>query len=336
MNREDVELVQGPFFDELTHGQRFDSAPAVTLTSGHAAVHQAILGDRLALALDEGLAFAVTGRAPIAHPALAWDMGIGQSTLATHHVVANLFYRGLVLHRLPHLGDTLRTTTEVIGLRQNRARPGRAATGLAAFRVTTTDQAGRAVLDFWRCAMLPLADPEATTGHDDDLDAIGADASDDELAAPVAAWDLAAYRSAVPGTHFSPELAGRRFRLVTGDVVTSAPELARLTLNIAAVHHDAPGGRRLVYGGHTIGIAAAQLSRALPAIVTIAGWHGCDHTGPVHEGDTLRSEITVERTQPIPGGGGLLHLRVHTEARGAAADDEFRPVLDWRPVALLA
>ena len=42
----------------------------------------------------------------------------------------------------------------------------------------------------------------------------------------------------------------------TGDVVSSAPELARLTLNIAATHHDSRvGGRRLVYGGHTIGLA---------------------------------------------------------------------------------
>ena len=49
-------------------------------------------------------------------------------------------------------------------------------------------------------------------------------------------------------------------------MVSSAPELARLTLNIAMVHHDAAAsaGGRLVYGGHTIGIAAAQATRALP------------------------------------------------------------------------
>ena len=51
----------------------------------------------------------------------------------------------------------------------------------------------------------------------------------------------------------------------TADVVSSAPELARLTLNIAATHHDSRvGGRRLVYGGHTIGLALAQASRLLP------------------------------------------------------------------------
>ena len=37
--------VGGPYFDELRHGQVFDDAPSVTLTSGLAATHQAILGD---------------------------------------------------------------------------------------------------------------------------------------------------------------------------------------------------------------------------------------------------------------------------------------------------
>jgi acyl dehydratase len=53
----------------------------------------------------------VTGRSPIAHPALVWDVAIGQSTVVTHRVKANLFYRGLAFHRYPVLGDTLRTVT---------------------------------------------------------------------------------------------------------------------------------------------------------------------------------------------------------------------------------
>jgi acyl dehydratase len=38
---------QGPFFEQLARGQVFDTAPSVTLTSGHAAIHQGIVGDRL-------------------------------------------------------------------------------------------------------------------------------------------------------------------------------------------------------------------------------------------------------------------------------------------------
>ena len=118
-----------------------------------------------------------------------------------------------------------------------------------------------------------------------------------------------------------------------GDVVSSAPELARLTLNIAAVHHDmqAAGGGRLVYGGHAIGLALSQAARALPSLVTVVAWHGCDHLAPVREGDTLRSTISVEQVDYLPDGGGLVHLRSVVRADGRGRD-----VLDWRYVAVLA
>ena len=92
----------GPYFDDLTVGQVFDSAPSMTLTAGTAAVHQSILGDPMRLPLDAALTQAVTGAsAALAHPALVSDVAIGQSTLATQRVKANLFYRGLDVLPVP-------------------------------------------------------------------------------------------------------------------------------------------------------------------------------------------------------------------------------------------
>jgi acyl dehydratase len=327
----------GPWFEELEVGQRFDAAPSLTLSPGHAALHQAIVGDRLRLALDATLSERVVGAAsPIAHPALVCDVAIGQSTLATQRVIANLFYRGLVIRRAPVIGDTLRTTTEIAALRQNRTRQGRGATGLAVLRVRTSDQEERRVLDFWRCAMLPLHDPEAQTGRADDLDAIPAELDGRAMRDAVAGWDLGAFRSAIPGGHAQELVEGTRWRIQGGDVVSAAPELARLSLNIAMAHHDAEAtgaGRRLVYGGHTIGVAAAQATRALPDLVTIVAWHGCDHLGPVVEGDTLHSEVELERLEALPGGGALAHLRSRVTARREDGDAD---VLDWRFVGVLA
>ena len=322
-------IAGGPHFDELHVGQVFGWAPSMTLSSGAAAVHQSILGNRMRLPLDQTLTHAVTGAATaLAHPAFVCDVAIGQSTLATQRVKANLFYRGLRFHRFPVLGDTLFTRTEVVGLKQNSAKPGRAPTGLAALRMTTIDQADRLVLDFHRCAMLPLRDG-ADTGHDDDLSAIGADvpAPPD----PTEAWDADAFRAHVAAPHFDPAIVGAVLH-GTADVVSSAPELARLTLNIAATHHDSRvGGQRLVYGGHTIGLALAQVTRALPNLVTVLGWASCDHTGPVHEGDTLYSEIHVEEAKNLPGGrGAVLSLR----SLVYAVDEPDRQVLDWRFTAL--
>lgn len=324
------ERVGGPYFDELTIGQVFDTAPSMTLTSGAAALHQAILGDRLRLPLDAHLSAGVTGGpGALAHPGLVCDIAIGQSTLATHHVKANLFYRGLRFHSFPHIGDTLYTCTEVVGLRANSVKPGRRPTGLAALRMETTDQTGRKVLDFYRCAMIPFSDAptgDAATAHDD-LSAIGP--ADDPVYAVPEGWDLAGLPQSSPP---AADLVGRTFQS-SADVVSSAPELARLTLNIAATHHDSRvnGGERLVYGGHTIGIALAQATRALPGIVTVLGWQACDHLGPVHEGDTITSRLHVEAVDPLDGGASLLTLRSIAEVVGTA---EPVAVLDWKFTAL--
>jgi acyl dehydratase len=326
-------MVSGPYFDQVHTGQVFTGAPSVTLTSGLAAVHQSILGDRLRLPLDVELSAAVTGLpAPPAHPGLVCDVAIGQSTLATQHVKANLFYRGLTFFRFPAIGDTLFTRTEIVGLKKNSARPGRAPTGLMALRITTVDQADRLILDFYRCAMLPLsdgADPDSAN-HDDDLSTIGAD-----LAAPPSAaadWNGEVFRERVTGPHFDTGLAGSVLHS-SADVVSSAPELARLTLNIAAVHHDSrTGGRRLVYGGHTIGLALAQATRLLPNLATVLGWKSCDHTGPVYEGDTLYSDLHIESAE-YTDAGGVLGLRSLVYAV-SDNPDEPRQVLDWRFTAL--
>jgi len=330
--------VAGPFFEDFEVGQVFDEAPGLTLTDGHAAAHQAIAGDRLRLALDGPLCREVTGsERRLAHPALVCDVAIGQSTGPTERVRGNLFYRGLVLLRPVLIGDTLRTRTEVVGLKQNRKRDG-AATGLVALRITTRDQDGEPVLDFWRCPMIPLRDPEAQTGHADRFEGIPAELDPARVrAAAPGGWRVEALRSGGAGGDFAGLVPGAVFAVQARETVTAAPELARLTLNVARAHTDARGsvyGRRLVYGGHTISIAAAHATRALPALATIIAWRSCDHTGPVFEGDALSTELTVEGTEPLDGGGGLVDLRAMVRAEREGANGAV-PVLDWRLVALM-
>jgi hypothetical protein len=178
-----------------------------------------------------------------------------------------------------------------------------------------------------RCRPIPTE-----TGRNDDLSSIGVG---DLPADPTRGWDAAVFRSRVPGPHFTTDLEGHHLRS-TGDVVTSAPELARLSLNIAATHHDwRSGGQRLVYGGHTIGIALAQATRLIPNLITVLGWTSCDHSGPVHEGDTLYSDLHVESAIARTGDrGGVLGLRSVVYAIGHQGMQD-RQVLDWRYTALM-
>ncbi|MEA2360932.1 MAG: hypothetical protein QOD71_77 [Thermoleophilaceae bacterium] len=325
----------GPYFEDLSVGDTARSAPSLTLTAGHAATHQSIVGDRLRLPLDAELSRRVLGAdSALAHPALVCDVSIGQSTVLTQRVVANLFYRGLVFRRAPVIGDTLQTVTTVTALRQNSRRQGRATTGLAALHIVTTDQVGRAVLDYWRCAMLPLRDPDADTPHHDDLDAICPALDSVALRQTTADWDLGALRADADGPFAADLQPGSAWTGIGGSVVSSAPELARLSLNVATAHHDRSAGatgRRLVYGGHTIGMAAAHIALALPNLATIVAWERCDHLAPVFEGDTLFSDVTLEHVEPLTD-GALVHVRARVRSVRDGADP--CDVLDWRLIGV--
>jgi acyl dehydratase len=251
--------------------------------------------------------------------------------------MGNLFYRGLILQTPVFIGDTLRTTTEIVALRQNRPKPGRSATGMAVLQIHVENQNRETVMHFWRCPMLPCRDSEARTGACDSFDAIPKQLAPERLEAAIPAeWDLERFRRELPGPHFVDVAVGCRYVVEARDTVTSATELARLTLNLARAHTDAEAsayGKRLVYGGHTISMASAQISRALPNLVTLLAWRACDHTAPVFEGDRLFTEFRVEDKVRAIRGGGWVDLRAQVYAE---RPDETVQVLDWRVVGLMA
>ena len=102
-------------------------------------------------------------------PGLVWDVAIGQSTLdhpagdcepllQRVHVLAACLLSGIRCTRPPKLSRCAKTAAR-------RARGNR----LAVIPGTDRDQARPPVLEFYRCAMLPLRDPKGWTGRQDDL-----------------------------------------------------------------------------------------------------------------------------------------------------------------------
>jgi acyl dehydratase len=176
--------------------------------------------------------------------------------------------------------------------------------------------------------MIACRDPQAVTAHRDNLDAVGTAITPDDLARVLPTnWDLGAFP--LSSAAVSPTV-GQRVVLEARDTVSMAPELVRLTLNLAMAHLDAahsPTGRRLVYGGHTISTAFAQLTRVFPSLVTLLAWEHCDHLGPVHEGDGLRSEFTVLDVLPL---GSALAVKVNIQTFAVRGNPETEAaVLDW-------
>ena len=90
----------GTFFDDLEVGQILPPSPDLTITSGEIAIYQSICGDPLPASLSLPLAEKITGVSKrVVNPGLVMDISIGQSTVATRKVIANLFYRGVSFQR---------------------------------------------------------------------------------------------------------------------------------------------------------------------------------------------------------------------------------------------
>ena len=339
----DPAVLSGPWFEEFEVGDLFADAPAVTISDGYTVLYQAMFGDRQRLPLDAHLCARVTGSEKLlVNSGLVCNIAIGQSTFASQRVMGNLFYRGLVFRAPVYIGDTLTTTTKVVALKQNRIREGRAASGMVALEIDVKNQRGGQVMRLWRCPMIPCKDPAAETGRQDSFDDLPQQLNLSEVTQAVPDWGLNEFSDRVHGSHFAELVSGSKLMVESRDTVTSAPELVRMTLNMAMTHLDATKSvydKRLVYGGHTICIAAAQMTRALPNLVTIIAWRSCDHVAPVFEQDLLRSEVTLGDKHALDSGGGLLDIQVEVYAtRGTEAPEpgDDVKVLDWHLVGLFA
>ena len=182
--------------------------------------------------------------------------------------------------------------------------------------------------------MIPCRDPGARTGKSDNLDTVSEEINFDQVVSLVPDWNFSEILQKQ-----DPLGASQKILVEARDTVTLAPEIVRLTLNLAMTHLDSgrgAHGRRLVYGGHTISMAASQVSRALPGLFMIVCWFHCEHLAPVFEEDILRSELLVNQVRDH-GGYSLLDLSVEVYAeRSAALKNESSEikVLDWRFAAV--
>lgn len=309
---------QPPYAEDLVLDVPLPAAPDITIDDGLAAQYLAISGDQLRLALSDPLAASVTGAAArIANPGLVLGLSIGQSTVATGRVIANLQYRDVALLRPVHLGETIRTVVTPRAASWTRAGTERAKVMLA-MSLTTAD--GEELASYSRLALIPVADPGRLLVRDPEPD------REDVLIDDFARFVPSTWTFGTP----SARSAGDELVDPLADTVSSAREFARITQNRAAAHRDARAGiegRRLVYGGHTIALAQASLSRVLPDLLTVLAWRSCDHLAPVFEDDLLTFRTRVDAVS-----SNLLDVTVTATA---IRDQGETDVLRWRPVLLV-
>ena len=248
------------------------------------------------------------------------QFAIGQTTNATRSD-QEPYYRSVRILAPVQVGETIRTTTTVLGLSDAKPK-GDQHRGKVWLGIETSGDQGP-VVQYERCA-LALAGQAHPVIHQ--IFRVLRSAPLSELLSLVPDWNLKRFDA----TEWAP---GEVRKDAMRDHVDLAPSLARMTFNQAFVHRDHSAsiyGKRLVYGGHVQGLAQSSLTRMLPGLATVVAWDGCDHVGPAFEGDLI--EFTHELKDELAVNGGRL---LRFEIRGATVDSEGNTgddILVWTPI----
>ena len=309
----------GNFFEDFTVGQVIEHATPRTVTEGDRALYGAIYPTRFAVASSAEFAASVGLTAHPVEELIGFHVAFGKTVPdVSLNAVANLGYAECRFHLPVVPGDTLRTRSEVIGLKENSN--GR--TGVVWVRSTATNQRGEVAIDWARWVMVHKRLPESPA-PETVVPTLASAVAAEDLVVPTG-LDLTSYDVVAAGSphRLGDYEVGERIDHVDGVTLTDAEHMmaTRLWQNTAKVHFNTearPDGNRLVYGGHVISLARALSFNGLANAQLLAAINAGAHTAPAFGGDTIYawSEVLDTAETAAPGVGALRLRLVATRGR---------------------
>ena len=312
----------GRFFEDYHIGQVIRHAVPRSVAEGERALYHALYPARHALYSSDAFAQSCGLPASPLDDLAAFHVVFGKTVPdVSLNAVANLGYAEGRWLRPVWPGDTLRSESEVIGLKENS----NGKSGVVYVRTRGINQMGEAVLEYVRWVMVRKRDAAAPAP----------DPVVPDLAKVVAPADLVVPEG-LDFSNYDFELAGEPHRWgdyavgevidhVDGVTIEEAEHMlaTRLWQNTAKVHFDVTArevGKRLIYGGHVISMARALSFNGLANAQMIVALNAGAHANPCFSGDTVRawSEVLDKAPTHAPGIGAIrLRLVAH---KGAAGD----------------
>ncbi|HYW50569.1 MAG TPA: MaoC family dehydratase, partial [Gemmatimonadaceae bacterium] len=243
------------------------------------------------------------------------------------NAIANLGYANGRFGAPVYPGDTLSTTSTVIGVKENRDGK----TGVVYVRSVGVNQVGDLVLDYVRWVMVRKRD-EASPAPEPVIPELEEAVPVEDLFVPYEI-EPGSYDTDLAGSPFVWEdyTVGERIDHVDGITIEEAEHMlaARLYQNTARVHFnqhvESEGrfGRRIVYGGYIISLARALSFNGLANAMSIAAINGGRHTAPTFAGDTIYAWSEVLDVMEIPDRADVGALRIRTVAAKDRACADF-------------
>ncbi|OOY06529.1 MaoC family dehydratase [Thioclava sp. F28-4] len=310
----------GRFFEDYKLGDVIRHAVPRTVAEGERALYHALYPARHALYSSDEFAAACGLEGSPLDDLIAFHVVFGKTVPdVSLNAVANLGYAEGRWLKPVYPGDTLRSESEVIGVKQNS----NGKSGVVYVRTRGLNQVGETVLEYVRWVMV----------RNGDLDAPAPETVLPDLASVVAPADLV-IPEGLSFNDYDFDLAGEPHRWgdyeigekidhVDGVTIEEAEHMiaTRLWQNTAKVHFDATfreDGQRLIYGGHVISMARALSFNGLANAQMIVALNGGAHANPCFSGDTVKawSEV-LDKAETCAPGVGAIRLRLVAVKQGA-------------------
>ncbi|WP_424965115.1 MaoC family dehydratase [Dinoroseobacter sp. S375] len=313
----------GRFFEDYALGQVLTHAVPRTVSGGERALYHMLYPARHALYSSDAFAQASGLPASPLDDLAAFHIVFGKTVPdVSLNAVANLGYGEGRFLKPVYPGDTLRSVSEVIGLKQNS----NGKSGVVYVRTKGLNQRDETVLEYVRWVMVRKANPDAPAPETVIPD----------LAKTVPAEDLV-IPEGLDFTGYDFDLAGEPHRWgdyevgeiidhVDGVTIEEAEHMqaTRLWQNTAKVHFDAtfrPDGQRLIYGGHVISMARTLSFNGLANAQMVVGLNAGAHANPCFSGDTVKcwSEV-LDKAETAAPGVGAIRLRLVATKDGSVGE----------------
>jgi 2-methylfumaryl-CoA hydratase len=318
MTRSTPKTGTGRFFEDFRLDEVIQHATPRTVTTGDVSLYTALYGPRFAVQSSDAFAKALGYRAAPIDDLLVFHTVFGKTVPdISINAVANLGYADGRFLKPVYPGDTLSTSSQVIGLKQTSAGD----SGIVYVRSTGRNQHGETVLDYVRWVLVRKREPGTSPAQELVPDLPKA-VTVDRLGEACPSLHTAAYDMALAGSshRWADYAVGEKIDHVDGMTVEEAEHqiATRLYQNTAKVHFDGYAakdtrfGKRLIYGGHVISLARALSFNGLANAFHIAGINGGRHVAPLFAGDTVYAWSEVLESVPLPGRDdiGALRLRL--------------------------
>ena len=337
---EKEEIIQGPqnqfkyktgnFFEDFSMGQKIEHGTPRTITSGDCSLYTALYGSRYALHSSKEFAKSLSLDDSPIDDFLLFNVAFGKTVPdISLNAIANLGYAECKFLKPAYPGDTIKSTSEVIGLKENS----NGENGVVYVHSIGTNQNNEKVIDYKRWVMVRKKDKKLES-IEKTIPKLYEEVSKEEVIEISKSYDFNCdkfnFQESGSSLTFEDYTIDEKINHIDGMTIESAEHMmaTKLYQNNAKVHFNhfiEKGGRfgqRIVYGGHVISLSRALSFNGLSNAFKVVAINGGTHASPCFAKTTVFAWSKILDKVEVTDSIGA--MRVRTNGIGDAQAYQFQ------------